>query len=193
MSKREKGDGERLQRNRRRRAATVYDAVAGRVGLNGFLDPEQRASSSATPLAPEELLSKTARGSWLRADQYNAEELRGDLEQDLPDSDLLKSIHAYASDFYDRAITDRGQHDFTSLDGTALIAIGFLLEEATRQTLGDNGDMVLVETRRLEPDPFEASISRHQVFGKVKPPPTPQGSESSETDSEGIPTKKRRT
>lgn len=65
--------------------------------------------------------------------------------QKLPESDLLKAIHAYASDFYGRAVKGRGMVDFESLDETALLAVGVLMEEMAGDVLGETGDMAFVE------------------------------------------------
>lgn len=63
----------------------------------------------------------------------------------LPNSDLLKAVHVYASDFYLRATSSRGQGDFRSMDGTAMLALGVLLEETAKQGLGEKGHLVFVE------------------------------------------------
>jgi hypothetical protein len=71
----------------------------------------------------------------------------------LPDSDLLKSAHAYTSRFYEAAGRRAGPLAFVgsrlvderSLDETALLAVGILLEEAARASLGKRGDLVFVE------------------------------------------------
>ena len=65
--------------------------------------------------------------------------------QKLPESDLLKAIHAYASDFYGRAVKGRGKVDFESLDETALLAMGILMEEMARDALRETGDLAFVE------------------------------------------------
>ena len=65
-------------------------------------------------------------------------------DQQLPDSDLLKALHVYASEFYARSPT-QGQIDFSSMDGSALLALGILVEEAVREELGKDGDLVFVE------------------------------------------------
>jgi len=70
--------------------------------------------------------------------------------QPLPDSDLLKAIHTYTSDYYASATTNRGLGDWHSMDGTALIALGILLEESAREALGETGDMVFVEGEEVE-------------------------------------------
>lgn len=66
-------------------------------------------------------------------------------DQPLPDSDLLKAIHAYTSDLYANKTVDRGQSAWRSMDETALIALGFLLEETAVEALEETGDMALVE------------------------------------------------
>lgn len=66
------------------------------------------------------------------------------LHQKLPDSDLLKAIHTYTSDFYGRA-TNHSQINYKSMDETALIALGILLEEAAAECLGETGDMAFAE------------------------------------------------
>lgn len=61
---------------------------------------------------------------------------------ELPDSDLLKAVHAYAADFYGRR---GGKRDFASLDETALMGVGVLLEEWAEVVLGREGEGVFVE------------------------------------------------
>ena len=65
--------------------------------------------------------------------------------QKLPESDLLKAIHAYASQFYGRAVKGRGKVDFESLDETALLAMGILMEETAGEVLGETGYKAFVE------------------------------------------------
>lgn len=193
MSKRSQSGGEQLERKRKRRTASVYDVVAARVGLNGFLTPEQQISNTVRPLAPEDVLVRGASTTDASKALNKAEQRLEDLDIDLPDSDLLKAVHAYAAVFYDKATLDRGKYDLRSLDGSALIAVGCLLEESARQLLGENGDMVLVEPRGLETGLPETRLSRHQVIGKVKPPPTPEPeSDASSTEAENEPAKKHR-
>ncbi len=128
----------------------------GRVSSTGFLletpfasKNRDTASSSTLPIPPEEVLFRRSRAperyeenDFYWADRHLTE------EQKLPDSDLLKAIHTYASDFYGRATVDRGQVDFSSMDGSALMALGILLEEAAEHALGTTGDMVFVEGNR---------------------------------------------
>jgi hypothetical protein len=138
--------------NRRRREASLYDAVAGRVGYEGFLgeDPPTKnrdtVSRSNIAVPPEEVLFRR-RGAPIRYEEDDIYCADRHLEphQRLPDSDLLKTIHAYASDFYANAVPDGGEPGFKSLDETALLAMGILLEEAAAEALGKTGDLALVE------------------------------------------------
>lgn len=63
----------------------------------------------------------------------------------LPESDLLKALHTYTSDYYTYATPDRGRASWRSMDETALIALGILLEETAKESLEETGDMVFVE------------------------------------------------
>ena len=73
--------------------------------------------------------------------------LEGD--QVLPDTDLLKAVHTYASDFYHKALGTQGEVSFGSMDETALLAMGILLEEAAEHILGETGDLVFVEGEEI--------------------------------------------
>ena len=64
---------------------------------------------------------------------------------ELPDGELLEDIHAYMADFF-------GAHPemskmFRSMDETALVALGVLMEEMMRETLGEDGDLALLEPK----------------------------------------------
>ncbi|MCJ1305536.1 hypothetical protein MMC08_008350 [Hypocenomyce scalaris] len=136
-----------------KRQASVYDAVAGRVSSTGFIPTipfasknRDTLSSTSLPAPPDEVLfrRKGAPERYQEDDFYWADRnLTPDRQ--LPDSDLLKAIHTYASDFYSRATVDGGKGDFHSMDETALLAIAILLEESAKQSLGDTGDLVFVE------------------------------------------------
>jgi len=45
---------------------------------------------------------------------------------------------------------ERGEVNFSSMDETALLALGILLEEAAEEVLGERGDMVFVEGEETE-------------------------------------------
>jgi hypothetical protein len=151
-------------------------------------------SANAVPAAPEDILQRHSRiPEQLLGDAYDA---AGKLPADtpLPESDMLKAIHAYASDFYDAATATRGTHDFQTMDETALLALGFLLEEAVREALGENGDMVFVEPEGLENGLRETKMTRFQIKGRVKPKrePVHDSSDGDDTAQDESPTKKRK-
>ncbi|KAH6844931.1 hypothetical protein B0I37DRAFT_378714 [Chaetomium sp. MPI-CAGE-AT-0009] len=154
----------------RGRVANVYDAVAGRVTLNGALSDSETAvsrskrrlsvtsgrySSRNPKLAPEEALfrRRNAPVRYAEQDIYWANEDLPDNHNRLPDTNLLRSVHGYASRFYDAAAGRLGPRcvvgarsiDEKSMDETALLAMGILLEEASREALGKRGDMVFTE------------------------------------------------
>ncbi|KAI0549885.1 hypothetical protein F4679DRAFT_584117 [Xylaria curta] len=153
----------------KRRQASLYDAVAGRVTTTLPMSsyesqrpsvkhrkrsaPDSRRNST---LAPEEVLFKRSGAPvrYAEKDIYQAHENLPDGGRGiLPDSDLLKTIHSYASHFYRdlpanketiRGETGTGVSE-RSMDETALLAFGILLEEAGREALGERGDLVFTE------------------------------------------------
>ncbi|EPE10636.1 membrane protein [Ophiostoma piceae UAMH 11346] len=204
------------------RLKSVYDAVAGRVRVHEVRAPKWAGASTRyldTILTPEEALyrSSGAPDRFEETDTYFAhEELPAGA---LPDSDLVKSVHHYASQYYEvLALREKRAHDAEtkraralqktkakekatqrqtvaaaggrkekrkaataleedvdnkedasetdtiqkfvysrqrllderSMDETALIAFGILLEEAGRQALGENGDLVFTEPAEEE-------------------------------------------
>ncbi|OOF98292.1 hypothetical protein ASPCADRAFT_205548 [Aspergillus carbonarius ITEM 5010] len=159
-----------LAARRQRRQATVYDAVAGRVNYHGFLPSapypskyRATASSSSRPVRPEEVLFRrqNAPTRYEENDFYFAHESLPP-SRPLPSSDLLEAIHAYSADYYDHATIDRGRDDYQSMDETALIAMGILMEEMAKESLGETGDMVLVEGEEAltDEDPLVPRVSR---------------------------------
>ncbi|OAG35060.1 hypothetical protein AYO21_10792 [Fonsecaea monophora] len=189
----DKVGGEALQSPNPPRQFTVYDVVAGRAGLNGFLTHDQRRSEHVLPLAPEEvLLRRSTIPEHVIHDSYDA---AGELSshEKLPESEMLKAVHAYASDFYSCAVQGQGTFDFRTFDETALIAFGILLEEAVKETLGQDGDMVFVEPDGLEHGLDETKLIKHQVKGRVKPAKAPRidSSDASPVEEES-PAKKPR-
>ncbi|KAM4065429.1 membrane protein [Hirsutella rhossiliensis] len=150
------------QSRRRRRIATVYDAVAGHVWSKqatrdeaaGWEDRARviKHSTRHTPLAPDELLfrRKDAPERYAEHDIYNAHE-RDIPHGALPESNLLKAIHGYTSGFYGALARKHRPRlggrdvDERSMDETALLAFGILLEEAGREVLGRRGDLVFTE------------------------------------------------
>ncbi|KAI0974126.1 hypothetical protein F4678DRAFT_424708 [Xylaria arbuscula] len=153
----------------RRRQATVYDAVAGRVTTTHPIHsynsqrphvkhhrPNAPDSRRNPALAPEEVLFRRA-GAPVRYAEKDIYQAHEDLPEGgrsiFPDSDLLKTIHSYASHFYERLPANQQLiYDETgegiserTMDETALLALGILLEEASREALGKRGDLVFTE------------------------------------------------
>ena len=145
-------DTNHASKRRKRPRVSVYDAVAGRAGYEGFLSEQQPSKyrdTTSTPKAaapPEEILFRR-KGAPIRYEEDDIYSADRHLEpsQRLPDSDLLKALHAYASDYYGATTEDQEKIDFRSLDETALLALGILLEEAAHEALGTTGDLALVE------------------------------------------------
>lgn len=136
---------------RKYRETTVYDAVAGRACYRGLIcktpliaSTRDTASSSTVQVPPEEVLfrNRGAPQRYEETDFYWANEKLPLQGAELPDSDLLKAVHAYASIFYGRR---GGKADFRSLDETALMAVGVLLEEWADGLLGRSGEGAFVE------------------------------------------------
>jgi len=165
-----------------RRIATLYDAVAGMVGLHGFLTNHQHKSKTVKPSAPEEVLLRRVNApDQIPFEYYNAdEELSRD--QKLPDSDLLKDVHAYVSDFYELTNAPRDRYDFRSLDETALLAMGILLEEACKEPLGASGDMVFTEPQSWDQQLPQSLESQRQIEGVVVPKQIQEHESSSEDE-----------
>ncbi|KAK1829109.1 hypothetical protein QBC39DRAFT_139470, partial [Podospora conica] len=145
-------------RDKRSRLINVYDAIVGRVTAYGHPLYIPRSPTRATQhtsvlaeaiLTPDEVLFRR-NGAPIRFaedDMYCAYE---DLPDGaLPSSDLLKSIHCYASRYYEAMNIRLGGGeepvDERSMDETALLAFGILLEEAAREALGKDGDLVFTE------------------------------------------------
>ena len=74
--------------------------------------------------------------------------------QELPSGDLLSALHKYMSSVHDHDLSqeEEGPGFWKSMDETALVAWGVLLEEAVKETLGETGDLALVEAARSEED-----------------------------------------
>ncbi|KAH6652714.1 hypothetical protein BKA67DRAFT_536437 [Truncatella angustata] len=155
------------RRKKRKRDANVYDAVAGRVTTTHALEDgsdsetfrrrRKRTTLRDSTLAPEEVLFQRA-GAPIRyaeKDIYNSHEwLPHGGRGILPDNDMLKAIHSYSSHFYSALTRTKYQGDEEpeerniderSMDETALLAFGVLLEEAGRNALGRRGDLVFTE------------------------------------------------
>jgi len=119
---------------------------------------------------------------------------RGKVRQ-LPQSDLLKSMHVYVSDFYatlmppsrcepdmesrrngekiDDAIGRSNRRktqsaDYHSFDETALLAMGILVEEMATEVLGATGNLVFVEGAEVDQKALRKGDLGNETAGQSK-------------------------
>lgn len=132
-----------------------YERKRGQAFPSVSLGAEQFSQRDAR-IPPEEVLFRRsgAPERFAEKDIYFAnEELPDGGKGVLPDSDLLKSVHAYSSRFYEALGQRVGSGSFVggrlvderSMDETALLAMGILLEEAAKEALGKSGDLMFTE------------------------------------------------
>ncbi|KAF1953879.1 hypothetical protein CC80DRAFT_449747 [Byssothecium circinans] len=145
-----------------RRGPTVYDAVAGKITQSGFLGPkavEQRRAIQ--PLRPDEVLFKKANAPtrYEETDYYFAHKRLPD-DQKLPDGDLLSALHSYVSKLYAWKQQPGQRRVWKCMDETALIALGILMEEMAKETLGETGDLALLEAANSEEEAILAEEAK---------------------------------
>lgn len=122
---------------------------------DGIVQPRVVDQRDSYKLAPDDVLfrRKDAPERYAEHDIYRAHEwdLPNGGRGILPQSDLLKAIHEYSSEFYGtlnrrQGASESGRNlDEGSMDETALLAFGILLEEAGREVLGRRGHLVFTE------------------------------------------------
>lgn len=129
--------------------------TTGRAGRNGFLATEliysksrDTASSSTRPVPPDDILfsRKGARKRSAEEGDYVGIDKLGPI----PPSDLLETTHRYVSRFYDWSGFERKHLHYKSMDGTALLALGILLEEALEESLGETGHLAFLNAGEEE-------------------------------------------
>lgn len=120
-------------------ALAPHEVLLRRRGVPRSLDQEGYAAGL------EEMLTRWAE-SHRHRDGEDSDEGLGPL----PDSDLLKAVHRYVAHFYAAGRGEAPDIDSRSMDETALLAFGVLLEEAAREALGETGDLALVEGEEEE-------------------------------------------
>lgn len=115
----------------------------------GLIGNVKNVKGSRQPLRPDEVLFKQANAPirYEETDYYNAHD-RLPADQQLPSGELLTAIHAYVSKLYSRTATNNSQPAWKCMDETALIAFGILMEETTREVLGETGDFAFVEAAK---------------------------------------------
>ncbi|KAF2178573.1 hypothetical protein K469DRAFT_695370 [Zopfia rhizophila CBS 207.26] len=146
-----------------KRRATVFDATAGRVSQPGVIPLQSVRSSkytSAQPFRPDEVLfrQKNAPTRYAETDFYFANTHLG-ADQALPCSDLLNALHAYVSKFYASSSEKLSEKAWKSMDETALIALGILVEETVKEVLGETGELAFLGTPEDSPEPSSAGDS----------------------------------
>lgn len=102
-------------------------------------------------MPPDEVLFRR-KGAPTRYEENDIYFAHDDLRagQKLPNADLLKCLHAYTSDFYYSSARNRGKKHWRSMDETALLAMGILLEEAAKHATKESGDLPFVECEMLD-------------------------------------------
>ena len=105
-----------------------------------------KPTATQQPLRPDEVLfrSKNAPTRYEESDYYFAH-LKLSSDQKLPSGELLGALHAYISNFYAKSHVQVDSKVFKSMDETALIALGILMEETAKSELGETGDFAFVE------------------------------------------------
>ena len=132
--------------------------MLGRVITNtSHQKPSFRAeyhTSRDSRLPPDHVLfsRKHAPERFAEKDLYYAND---DLPEDttLPQTGMLTAVHCYASNFYEALARQQAPSstrkarpiDEKSMDETALLAFGIILEEASRHALGKRGHLVFTE------------------------------------------------
>lgn len=128
---------------------------------------------------------KKAPTRYAESDIYFANERES--KTDLPDSDVLKALHSYISDFYSRATVSETTGIWRSFDESALLGFGILVEEAMREILGETGDLVFTEGDER---------SQHKISHEMTPQSTeghlPGGLDTQSKSSEGRRAKRRK-
>ncbi len=153
-------------------------------------------------MAPEDVLfrRKNAPVRYVEHDIYWAnEDLPEDGRRHIPDTNLLKSVHGYAGRFYEaaaaarpgpRAVVGTRIIDQRSMDETALLAFGVLIEEACRGALRKGGELVFTEAST------EATmVGIAQQTAKLSssiPPQRPQGAGEAPAPETGRTAKRRK-
>ena len=124
----------------------------GKISQSGFLDPKAvRQRRANQPLRPDEVLFKktSAPTRYEETDYYFAHNHLPE-NQRLPDGELLGALHAYVSKLYSRKQKPGQRKVWKCMDETALVALGILIEEMAKETLGETGDLALVEAANSE-------------------------------------------
>ncbi|KAF2429936.1 hypothetical protein EJ08DRAFT_551770, partial [Tothia fuscella] len=132
----------------KRRRTTIWDAVAGRVGPNGWLDPEpvyskrrDTASSSTRPISAEDVYY-SRKNTGERPERRDDDDLA---EDELPPSELTNALHRYVSRWMARPEIQRKYLHKKSFDFSAMLAFGILLDETIEESIEETGHLAFAE------------------------------------------------
>lgn len=92
-------------------------------------------------------------------------------EQQLPTGDLLGAVHVYIAKFFARNPCPEMEKAWKCMDETALIALGILLEETTREVLGETGDLAFTEAADEEEERVLAAGDDNEEEQTSEPDP----------------------
>ena len=92
----------------------------------------------------------------------------------------MKALHTYTSEYYSKALGIQGDVSYESMEETALLAVGLLLEEAAGHILGETGDMVFVEGEEISEPEDEPSIQNLDLANSVQDQEEQQESSANE-------------
>ncbi|KAF2200119.1 hypothetical protein GQ43DRAFT_472992 [Delitschia confertaspora ATCC 74209] len=150
---------EHTKRPVKRHIATVFDATAGRISQDGFIQSRPAPSSkysdhlstATQPIRPDEVLFKqrNAPPRYQETDYYYANS-KLNKGSDLPSSDLVKALHSYIAENYSKSSLAPSNKIWKSMDETALLALGILVEETASSVLGETGDLAFLEAGGVE-------------------------------------------
>lgn len=129
------------------------DADKGKLNLEGFIpntpyypDHRNRPSTQMNPIPPD--VSDLHKALAKDTDHLSQEHITPD--PNLPKMELVKALHAYASNFYAYAIPSGGEIDYCSMDASALIVMAKLLETTVETIIGNTGDLAFTERAGFE-------------------------------------------
>lgn len=142
---------------RPRKFITLYDALASRVTAHG-------RQQQSRQVAADEYIAVRARARGVYENEGIPFPKEGEKEKTLlPDGNLLLAIHEYASEYYARH--SMSELSFRSLDETALLALGILLEESVDTMLGTQGERAFVQQEEPERVDRDFGPMRNEFYG----------------------------
>ena len=120
---------------------SIYDLAAGKVR-----QPSRHTSFVGIPITkpypPVEYYFDKKRVKTGDEDEDSRLYWRRDVEKHtLPSSELLWTVHRHATKFFE----EKGENHMKFMDESALLAIGVLLEETMKQSLGKDGHRAFLE------------------------------------------------